>query len=424
MTAEVVVMNKTAVALAADSAVTITAKIFNSAEKLYMLVPGKPVALMVYNHSEFMQLPWETIVKEYRIHNNGNSFSKLADYSNDFFSFLKDSNNNLYSDEQYEVTFKLIIHFYFEEIARKIIFDINERIERKAKKISHKEIKQVISEWINKYYEQWDSEENQFNDKTSKGIIKSFSKKYDSDLDQIINNIFGEAELSNNDKEKLKKFSYSLFYKNRLTDFYSGIVIAGFGEDELYPTCEEYLVENYFFNNIKMRKKGEAKVCAKDIGWVISFAQKDVVKNFMNGIHPDLEELLCEKLNILFSDNNLAELKNSIKGLKKERKEKILSALTKLKNEKIDPINSEIQEKFKKEHTDSILKTVAVLPKDELAKMAESLVNITSFMRRVSMEIETVGGPIDVAVISKKDGFIWIKRKHYFEKEYNIHFGI
>ncbi len=35
---------------------------------------------------------------------------------------------------------------------------------------------------------------------------------------------------------------------------------------------------------------------------------------------------------------------------------------------------------------------------------------------------ETVGGPIDVVVISKGDGFVWIKRKHYFKPELNPHF--
>jgi len=35
------------------------------------------------------------------------------------------------------------------------------------------------------------------------------------------------------------------------------------------------------------------------------------------------------------------------------------------------------------------------------------------------MAEETVGGPIDVAVISKGDGFVWIKRKHYFRPELN-----
>ena len=34
----------------------------------------------------------------------------------------------------------------------------------------------------------------------------------------------------------------------------------------------------------------------------------------------------------------------------------------------------------------------------------------------------TVGGEIDVAIISKGDGFIWKKRKHYFKSELNPHF--
>ena len=54
--------------------------------------------------------------------------------------------------------------------------------------------------------------------------------------------------------------------------------------------------------------------------------------------------------------------------------------------------------------------------------MAESLVNLTSFRRHVTPDVETVGGPIDVAIISRGDGFIWIKRKHYFQPELNQHF--
>ena len=40
----------------------------------------------------------------------------------------------------------------------------------------------------------------------------------------------------------------------------------------------------------------------------------------------------------------------------------------------------------------------------------------------MSLDRETVGGPVDVAVISKGDGFIWIDRKHYFRRELNEHF--
>jgi hypothetical protein len=69
-----------------------------------------------------------------------------------------------------------------------------------------------------------------------------------------------------------------------------------------------------------------------------------------------------------------------------------------------------------------ILMTVNILPKDELGAMAEALVNLTSLKRRVTTDEESVGGPTDVALISKGDGFIWLKRKHYFRPELNADF--
>jgi hypothetical protein len=50
------------------------------------------------------------------------------------------------------------------------------------------------------------------------------------------------------------------------------------------------------------------------------------------------------------------------------------------------------------------------------------MVSITSFRQQISPEEETVGGPIDVAVISKGDGFVWINRKFYFDQKFNPHF--
>jgi hypothetical protein len=51
--------------------------------------------------------------------------------------------------------------------------------------------------------------------------------------------------------------------------------------------------------------------------------------------------------------------------------------------------------------------------------MAETLVNLTTFKRRVSTSRETAGGPIDVAVVSRGDGFVWVRRKRYFPIELN-----
>lgn len=60
----------------------------------------------------------------------------------------------------------------------------------------------------------------------------------------------------------------------------------------------------------------------------------------------------------------------------------------------------------------------------DLAFLSESLVNMTSLKRQYSIDgfQQTVGGPTDVATICQGEGFIWIKRKHYFDKDKNIQY--
>ena len=69
-----------------------------------------------------------------------------------------------------------------------------------------------------------------------------------------------------------------------------------------------------------------------------------------------------------------------------------------------------------------LVNTVSYLSKEDLADMAESLVRMTYLKRRITSEEESVGGPVDVAEITKGDGFVWLKRKHYFSAELNPHY--
>ena len=75
-----------------------------------------------------------------------------------------------------------------------------------------------------------------------------------------------------------------------------------------------------------------------------------------------------------------------------------------------------------KQYISPLVDTVAYLEKEDMADMAESLISLTFLKRRMMSSEESVGGPVDVAIISKSDGFVWIKRKHYFQKELNHQF--
>jgi hypothetical protein len=59
------------------------------------------------------------------------------------------------------------------------------------------------------------------------------------------------------------------------------------------------------------------------------------------------------------------------------------------------------------------------LPVDEMAELAETLISLQSLKEKVTKPSETVGGPIDVAVITRSEGLVWIKRKHFFDPSLN-----
>ena len=89
------------------------------------------------------------------------------------------------------------------------------------------------------------------------------------------------------------------------------------------------------------------------------------------------------------------------------------------RSETVEHFRDQLNDLLEKENLQPIMSIVGRLPKEELAEMAEALVNLTSLKRRVTPAAEIVGGPVDVAVISKGDGLVWMKRKHYNAAELN-----
>jgi ribosomal protein L3 len=75
-----------------------------------------------------------------------------------------------------------------------------------------------------------------------------------------------------------------------------------------------------------------------------------------------------------------------------------------------------------KNYTAPIRQAIASLSLSDLSAVAETFLGASQIQKRVNPDLETVGGPVDVAVISKGDGFVWVKRKHYFEERINPSF--
>jgi len=219
----------------------------------------------------------------------------------------------------------------------------------------------------------------------------------------------------------LRNIGASLFSKDIFQVNVSGVVIAGFGEKDTFPSLKSVDIEGIVNDKLKYKERLYGEINFENTATIIPFAQREMVATFMEGIDPYLQNQIEGYLSEIF-DKYPEIIVENIEKLDDSEKQRLKQKLKEVSNKIFKDYQEHAVTYRRKNYIDPVIRVVGMLPKDELAAMAESLVSLTSFKRKVTMETETVGGPIDVAVISKGDGFIWIKRKHYFKAELNPQF--
>jgi hypothetical protein len=429
MTAEIGVLNKTGVALAADSAVTIGngRKIYNTANKLFSLSKYHPVGVMIYGNANFMGAPLETIIKVYRQRLGEKYFNKIEEYANDFIEFLKNSPyHELSSASEQDRSAIELFDLKLDNIRDEIIYEVKEFVNSKSEQLSKEDLERYFAIIVETRINQKSSyyKELPFLDGFTEDDNQELCEKYAIKLTELIEEKFENLPLEKEIFDDLIGICINFLLKE-FTENKTGLVIAGFGESEIYPSLFSFNVDGKVNDKLKLALEEKTVISEDDsAAAIIPFAQSEMVHTFIGGIDPEIEKLSNEYLGKLFHslpEKLHDEVFDKYLGdpqIKKELVKSLNEKCHKLFQEYISNISG-----YKKEYyINPIIGIVKNLPKDELAEMAEALVNLTSFKRRVSSSLETVGGPVDVAVITKGDGFIWIKRKHYFEPDLNKQF--
>ena len=197
----------------------------------------------------------------------------------------------------------------------------------------------------------------------------------------------------------------------------SGVVIAGFGEKEFFPCLYSFQIEGRVSGKLRIIRDDQTELSDEHTASVIPFAQQEMVQTFMNGIDPGFHQFV-QSTTYKSLTGVIEKIGDLIRGKLPEYNDEVAPVVNEATEQLLESMFNQWREK-QQDYWGPVVDIVESLPKDELASMAEALVNLTKFRRRVTPELETVGGPIDVAVISKGDGFVWVKRKHYFDAALN-----
>ena len=415
MTTEIAVLNRLGVALATDSAVTITSsgssKVFNSADKLFELTCDFPVGVMVNGNMDCVGNPWELVIKDFREEEGKKSRTTIAGWANDLLVFAQRFMPPHQPDEDTikkaaELECRYIRSEIFERFwgtrglttasAAKLIRSVSEErtqaLLKRGLSINHEDIR--IDEFISRH----------------RDLLNDL-------IAQELAPVVPDDEAKSAVAVQIVTSTLSLASS---PDTATGLIVAGYGVADNFPSISSVDLSGATFGRFRRSAVKEHGVVSHDKrGHVVSFAQNDVVERLLAGIDPRFLERNSEFVSDMFArfGREIAELgasKRRSKALKMEIENTIGEFCVTAKEEFLNA-SLQMQDDFRI----NFELMIAMMPKIELIEFAEALVNITAIERKATPDQGTVGGPIDVAFISKHEGFVWVKRKFYFNSALN-----
>jgi hypothetical protein len=418
MTTEVAVMNRTAISLAADSAVTIGGdKVYNTVNKLFTLSKTEPVGVMVYGSASIMNVPWETVIKTYRKELGAKSFPTLKAYSDDFIEFLS-RDGGIFSEKARERFIDQTVLSLCDLMREEVVND--ERLQGDSDESIYKRAAQIASEIVKREYEAISEgcEISEISDRVEK-MLEVHGDRFYRLAASSLEKIFPLLEVG--DKELLRRALAMYFHSDYLLGDFSGIVIAGFGEQDLFPKVITMHMQGFLGSTNKVVVESSKSNLVEDEEFsasIIPFAQSDMIHTFLAGIDPFLDRV--------YRNEAAGTIMNVVDAaadkVREDEREQFRTDLAAAAEEAFGSMLKAIETKQRETYLSQVISMLDSLPKDELAEMAETLVNLIAFKKKVTRGTESVGGPIDVAIITKGDGFVWMKRKHYFDPALNHHF--
>lgn len=415
MTSEVLILNKHAIILGADSAVTTSgaesgqSRYSKSANKIFEITQNGSVAATIYGNSHIDLVPWELAIKLFRRHLGKTTFSKVGEYSTELLKFLR-ANDTLFPPG---LRSSLIEH-QFDNSLQKVV--------KAATKGSPGLVDANLS--VADRALLWSTEAAKIRGLlSSKSVSPSLTQ---SALDALLQDltpwvmraqsqISAAPVLSVINASELAELGHMTRYCfPEMMAGTTGVVIAGYGEDQIFPAYEHLDIYGHVGEELSFLRLGEFEVTHVATATIKPLAQATMINMFAEGFSPSLEQILYRE-GVKVFDSVFAELAS--RGI-------TVDGATRLAV--VQKCHPEFMRGWKHENWainfDPLLGVIQNLSVQEMAHLAESLLGLESLKERVTSASESVGGPIDVAAITKSEGLVWIKRKHYFDAALNTRY--
>ncbi|MEM6914356.1 MAG: hypothetical protein AAF511_10310, partial [Pseudomonadota bacterium] len=305
MTSEVVLMNRQAVAMAADSAVTISGanylKTYQSVDKLFPLVTGQPIGVMIYNNAELMSTPWETVISLYREQANGRALDSLEAHALDFMAFLS-NNTELFPQDHQDTEFFKHIAVVFSVIAQDFDYQLDQ-FQRSGQGRAREHVSAlfdyVVAELYGDLTTNLDGTTRSRLDCFPQGTEDQIMRRYGAEIDELIGSLisslkneFGALTVGAETVSRLRDIAVLSVVQDAFFEHYTGVVFAGFGRSDKFPSMRSFLTSTVVLGRLKHRMDRSQNM-GTDSGPVIQpFAQDRMIRTFLTGMDQHLRMFL------------------------------------------------------------------------------------------------------------------------------------
>ena len=188
------------------------------------------------------------------------------------------------------------------------------------------------------------------------------------------------------------------------------LVFAGYGESEPYPSICKYAVTGINKGKLQWESIEFVAISDKQESTIFKSGKFDIIDAIQFGIQKKRIAPIYKKVQVLI-DDVLSQ------AMMFERyKSKIDYAAIR------DEIK-EIIDESGRNHFCHRLQVIADYDLQKMACLAENLIKATELHRKLTFQQEEVGGLVDLAVITKNDGFQWLNRKSWYEPSKGGRYG-
>lgn len=431
MTTVVGILNKRGVAIAADSAVTRNRperdiKCTKNGNKMIRLSEAVPVSVMLTGNGDFLDTPWELIIRQYRTIRGKEEHATVKAAAEDFMRFIADS--ECFWTEPDAVNYNLVrtIANIFRKAVKEMMTDQNERKEDGSLKRPSafvktftkncKELQRDALEYGRcPHFEDYTLEE--FQNTAAEAVDYYFSRHSAEDNDRIEKAKTYPKAVLDTLRPVIMETAKVLVGTRNTGSMSAILVFTGYGSEQEYPSLVAAAVCEGVDRrvNYHIQDKDVIEISDKRPVAICPFAQDDVIEALLNGVGNDWKKKADNEFRrSLFVRFHSTE---EVSGFKLDKYAATLET-------------EDMVSEFKRSTASVIKKNrrewEKALEKYDLrsmAELAECFVDLTGFQRILTFDQEGVGGPVDLAVISRADGFQWLSRKSWYLRHNGNKYG-